>query len=141
MNCAAFMLLCSHFPDYHPDQPHTGSRYIVRGFERAGLDHNLQQTDLPSRQSEPNIELKIMIIQDNQVLMDSLTHLLPVLGGFLFGSLILYYIFLPKSPFPIINAPGLFDFTASKAKAKFVINAKGLIRAGYAKVLLFLTAR
>lgn len=80
------------------------------------------------------------IILDNHVLMH-LMHLLPVLGGFLFGSLILYYIFLPKSPFPIINAPERFDFTASKAKARFVINAKGLIKAGYAKVLLFFTAQ
>lgn len=65
------------------------------------------------------------------------THVLPVLGALLLGPLLLYYIFSTKSPFPLINAQGRFELTATKAKIRFVTDAKNLLKAGYAKVILF----
>jgi hypothetical protein len=66
-----------------------------------------------------------------------LLHALPLLGALSLGSLVLYYISSTKSPFPLINAQGRFDLTGSKAKLKFVTDAKNLIRAGFEKVPIF----
>lgn len=62
-------------------------------------------------------------------------HFLTLLIPSLLSLLIIYYFFLPHSPYPLINPPGKFDLTASKAKIRFTHDAQGLIKSGFEKVI------
>ncbi|CAG7977541.1 unnamed protein product [Penicillium olsonii] len=63
--------------------------------------------------------------------------LLPLLSALGVGCLLLYFMY-PSSPvFPLFNAHERFDFMATKAKYKFVEDAKGLMKGGLAKCDIF----
>ncbi|CAG7926536.1 unnamed protein product [Penicillium olsonii] len=63
--------------------------------------------------------------------------LLPLLSALGVGCLLLYFMYPSSSVFPLFNAHERFDFMATKAKYKFVEDAKGLLKGGLAKCDIF----
>ena len=91
--------------------------------------------NLTLTQGSNQLAHKMTSLPDVQLSALNWMGLLPLLSALGVGCLLLYFMY-PSSPvFPLFNAHERFDFMATKAKYKFVEDAKGLMKGGLAKVL------